>query len=148
MTWHQPGNKGFNGKRFKTKKGSPYRSGFEEKIAADLENRSVEFEYEPITIPYEVNETKTYKPDFYLLPSGRLVEAKGNFTAADRKKLLLVKAQNPELPISLLFQRPNNKINPGSKTTYAMWAEKNGFEWAGKVIPRAWVYGDEEVPEQ
>jgi hypothetical protein len=57
----------------------------------------------------------------------------------DRKKHLLVKEQNPNLDIRFLFQNSKNKINKGSKTTYADWAIKNGFKFADKIVPDEWI---------
>jgi hypothetical protein len=31
--------------------------------------------------------------------------------------------------IIMLFSKPENKINKGSKTTYSMWADANGIRW-------------------
>lgn len=78
-------------------------------------------------------------PDF-ALTNGVLIECKGRLTAADRKKLLLVKKQHPRLDLRLLFQF-DNKLSPRSKTRYSTWAEKNGFEWAVGSIPRGWLRG-------
>lgn len=68
------------------------------------------------------------------------IETKGKFTADDRKKLLAVKEQHPNVVIYLLFQRAYNKLSPKSKTTYADWSEKNGFAWAD--------YNEHGVPEE
>ena len=51
----------------------------------------------------------------------------------------LIKKQYPELDIRFVFMNANNKIYKGSKTTYAMWANKHGFEWAEKNIPEEWL---------
>ena len=67
-----------------------YRSGLEKSVAADLKEREVAYEYETVKLPYEVKETRTYTPDF-ILPNGIIVETKGRFTTADRKKHLLIK---------------------------------------------------------
>ena len=60
----------------------------------------------------------------------------------DRKKHLLVKEQNPELDIRLVFQSAKSKLRKGSKTTYADYCDKHGIRWAEKIIPQAWI--DEE----
>lgn len=86
---------------------------------------------------YEVHELHKYLPDF-VLGNGIVVECKGRLTSADRKKMLLVKKQNPKKDIRLLFMC-NNKLNPRSKTRYSDWAEKNGFPWALKRIPQEWL---------
>lgn len=98
--------------------------------------------YEPETLEYLVNETRRYFPDFVLKTKRKkkiYIEGKGKFTAIDRKKMLLVKAQHPEKDIRFVFYRAKAKIRKGSQTTHAMWAEKNGFPWADRVIPKAWI---------
>ena len=115
-----------------------YRSGLEDKVAKDLEDRGVDYEYETLKMSYDVSESRTYTPDF-ILPNGIVVETKGRFTTADRKKHLLVQAQHPKTDIRFVFQNPNAKLYKGSKTTYAQWCDKNGFKWAAKRIPDEWL---------
>lgn len=116
-----------------------YRSRFEKRVGDDLEKRDVPFGYEDQKVPYTIPaKVETYVPDF-TLPNGILIEAKGRFTPADRRKLKRVKASNPHLDIRLVFQAPGNRLNKNSKTTYARWAEKQGFPWAKKTIPREWL---------
>ena len=67
-----------------------YRSGLEDRISEQLKGLKVPFKYEEFKIKYEVNEVRTYTPDFEL-PNGIIIESKGRFVAADRKKHLLVK---------------------------------------------------------
>ena len=105
----------------------PYRNKFEEKVGAHLGD---DWEYETIKLRYVVPERKaTYTPDFINHETKTIVESKGRFPASDRKKMLLVAKQHPDWTIKLLFQSPNAKIYKGSKTTYAKWAEDNGFKW-------------------
>ena len=115
-----------------------YRSGLEDRISEQLKDLSVSFKYEQFKIKYEVHEVRTYTPDFEL-PNGIIIESKGRFVAADRKKHLLVKKQHPKLDIRFVFSNSRAKINKGSKTTYAMWCEKNGFQYADKLIPKEWL---------
>lgn len=114
-----------------------YRSKLEQRIAADLRKRGVPFQYETLKVPYQ-RKPQVYNPDF-ILPNGIIVEAKGELKQTDRVKMLLVKAQHPQLDIRFVFQRANNKIRKGSKTTYWMWAEKHGFPWAEALIPVRWL---------
>lgn len=86
------------------------------------------------TIPASIHQ---YTPDF-ILSNGIIIEAKGIFEVADRQKHLLIKTQFPHLDIRFVFQNANNKLYKGSKTTYAMWCEKNGFKYATKLIPASW----------
>jgi len=115
-----------------------YRSGLEDRISEQLTDLSVSFKYEEFKIKYEVHEVRTYTPDFEL-PNGLIIESKGRFVAADRKKHLLVKKQHPKLDIRFVFSNSRAKISKGSKTTYAMWCEKNGFQYADKLIPKEWL---------
>ena len=118
-----------------------YRSKLEERIAKQLQQAGVSFTYEDLKIKYEVPKRQAkYTPDFQF--GNIIVEAKGRFrTTAERQKLLLVKEQYPHLDIRLVFQNANLPIYKGSKTTYAQWANDNGFRWADKgVIPEAWLH--------
>jgi hypothetical protein len=125
------------------------RSGFEAKVKKSLEARGVEFEYESERLLYIVPESKhNYTPDYIVITekgTKLYIEAKGNFTAADRKKMLLVVQQHPELDIRMLFMR-QNKIQRNSKTTYGSWCDKHGIKWAVSSlghVPETWVKGEE-----
>ena len=129
-----------------TKKNNPkwvakkygFKSGLEETISQQIESQGIKVEYETEKLPYIIPASNhTYSPDFKL-PNGIRVETKGRFVAADRKKHLLVKAQNPNLDIRFVFSNSKNKITKNSKTTYADWCEKNGYKYADKVIPEDW----------
>ena len=115
-----------------------YRSGLEDVISKDLKDRGVDFGYETVKINWKLVENKTYTPDF-ILPNGIIIESKGRFVPEDRKKHLKVREQNPKLDIRFVFSNSRNKIRKGSKTTYAMWCEKNNFLYADKRIPDEWI---------
>ena len=112
-----------------------YRSRFEEDVCSRLK---VPFEYETINLYYEVREQRKYIPDV-ILPNGIIIELKGRFTAKDRKKMLLVIEQHPDLDIRMVFMRHTNKLNKHSRTTYAQWCDKNNIKWASKIIPEEWI---------
>jgi hypothetical protein len=119
-----------------------YRSRLEEKLARWFELNGYQFEYETLHLNYTVS--AVYTPDF-ILPNGVILEAKGYFKPEDRRKMLAVKKQHPELDIRLVFQAPHNTLTKTSKTTYAKWAEKHGFLWAPSYnIPLEWF----ETPNQ
>lgn len=103
-----------------------FRSKFEERMSKRL--LKLGFIYEPYKIEYKIPESNHfYTPDFV---RGKLIyELKGRFTAIDRKKMKLLVEQHPEFDFVMVFQNPNIKINKNSKTTYAMWCEKNNIEW-------------------
>lgn len=114
-----------------------FRSKLEEQVADLLSNLGVTYEYESTKVPYILQ--CNYTPDF-LLPNGVFLETKGHLTEEDRRKMKAVKKANPDLDIRFVFQAPYNKIYKGSKTSYAQWAEKNGFQWAAyHSIPVEWL---------
>lgn len=133
-----------------------YRSAEEAETAALLDAAGIKYEYED-TISYEVPaSTHKYKADFRV--GNIVIEYKGRFAtgttvrrgnkfftsvgdgAKERKKLILVRDQHPELDLRLIFSRPGTKINKGSPTSYAMWADKNGFKWCKRgEIPNQWI---------
>lgn len=115
-----------------------YRSGLEDRISKQLKAAKVPVKYEEMKIEYRVNEVRKYTPDFEL-PNGIIIESKGRFVVADRKKHLLIKKQHPELDIRFVFSNSRAKINKGSKTTYGMWCEKHGFLYADRLIPKEWI---------
>jgi len=115
-----------------------YRSGLEDRISEQLKRLNVPFKYEEFKIQYEVNEIRTYTPDFEL-PNGIIIESKGRFVAADRKKHLMVKRQYPKLDIRFVFSNSKAKINKGSKTSYAEWCQRHGYLYADKLIPEQWI---------
>lgn len=106
--------------------GITFRSKFEARVAKYLKENKVNFGYEDHAISYTIPEsTHRYTPDF-TLPNGVVVEAKGRFTPADRKKMSLVKEQNPDRDIRLIFM-VDNTLSKASKTKYTDWATKRGF---------------------
>ena len=114
-----------------------FRSGLEKNVDDFLSSTGLEYEYERKKIPYVL--TCNYTPDF-ILKNGVMLEAKGHLSPDDRRKMLAVKKQHPELDIRFVFQAPYNKIYKGSRTTYAKWAEKHGFPWTHfKSIPLEWL---------
>ena len=115
-----------------------YRSGLEETISLQLASLSVPVLYETEKIKYEVNEIRTYTPDF-ILPNGIIIESKGRFVAADRKKHLLIQKQHIFLDIRFVFSNSKAKLTKGSKTTYGDWCTKHGFLYADKLIPEEWI---------
>ena len=114
-----------------------FRSGTEGQVAEFLNTMKVVYEYEPCNIPYTLQ--CNYKPDF-VLANGIHLEVKGYFPAKDRRKMIAVKKDNPDLDIRFVFQKPFNVIYKGSKTTYAQWCEKHGFKWTSYYdIPIEWI---------
>ncbi|MCP4897977.1 MAG: hypothetical protein GY906_13475 [bacterium] len=149
------------------RKRSIKRSGFEDKIAKDLDERKIPYEYEPWQLEYfskvhggivwdtaddivspitwvEVRKRRWYKPDFVvkrLLTEPLIIEAKGRFPQAKRTMMLDVQKAWPDLDIRFLFYR-KEKLRPALKRTpyNTDWAEANGFPYAvGHEIPEEWL---------
>ena len=129
--------KAFN--KLKAKHNTPikFRSKLEEKIANLLEGLGVLYEYESTKVPYTIQHN--YNPDF-VLANHVYLEAKGYWAAADRRKVLAVKRDNPDIDLRMVFQSPYNTISKKSKTTYAMWCEKHAIPWTSyHNIPLDWL---------
>lgn len=119
-----------------------FRSGLEETVANQLNRLALPFEYEAKEkrITYEKPATKhKYSPDFTFTNSPIIIETKGYFKTADRKKHLLIKEQYPDIDLRFVFGNSNTRISKQSKTTYAAWCIKHGFKYADKEIPPDWI---------
>jgi hypothetical protein len=111
---------------------------FEATVAEQLDEAEMPFTFEDKIVVYvEPANTKKYIPDF-MLANGIIIEAKGRWTVYDRKKIVLVREQNPKLDLRMLFQR-DHFLNKGSKTRYSQWCEKRGIPWAVGTIPENWL---------
>jgi hypothetical protein len=116
-----------------------YRSGLEEEICQQLDAKGVVYEYEKMKVKYiKPASEHQYTPDI-VLDNGIILELKGRFLIADRKKHMLIKRQQPQLDIRFVFSNSNQKLAKGSRTTYAAWCVKNDFLYADKIIPQDWL---------
>ena len=105
-----------------------------------LGKKHIKTAYEKIKLEYIIPEsTHVYTPDFEIRKNV-FIETKGIFDRDDRKKMLLVKEQHPDVTIYMFFSNSNAKIYKGSKTSYAMWCDKYGFEYSDvkKGLPDDW----------
>jgi hypothetical protein len=146
------------------KRGQPredgYRSQYEATIAKDLTGRGVVFDYEQVTVELEVAGSRPrtkcgscggrtlvqvhrYTPDF-LLPRPRMrpvlfIEAKGRFTAKDRRLALAFKAQYKDADHAMMFMR-DNTLSKSSKTKYSDWCKENDVTYTiGTKVPKEWL---------
>lgn len=116
-----------------------FRSGLEADIIKQLEDLGLDPKYESVQLKYEIPASShIYSPDFPL-SSHIYIETKGLWKLEDRKKMLLLKEQYPDIDFRMVFYNANQKIKKGSKTTYGMWCDKNGIKWAHKTIPHEWI---------
>jgi len=105
-----------------------FKSNLERYIDAILKRNKFGYIYEPGNITYIQPEVKRrYLPDW--TKDDVILEAKGRFTTADRKKMLLLKEQYPEKQIVMLFGKADNKLSKKSKTSYADWCNNNNIAW-------------------
>ena len=119
-----------------------YRSGLEDTIARQIDEAGFVVLYETEKLSFTWPErSATYTPDFLITKhDGNVmyIDTKGRFVVEDRQKMLLVREQNPDLDIRLVFSNCNQKLYKNSKTTYAMWCTKHNFVYAHKRIPEEW----------
>lgn len=125
----------------KTYKGDTLRSGFEVKGAKFLDEKKVEYGYETVKLKYLVPESNhVYTPDFNL-DNGIILEYKGRFTPEDRKKMMLIKEQHPELDLRLVFM-VDNTLTKNGKTKYSDWCIKKGYLYhvaRDGSLPNEWL---------
>lgn len=116
-----------------------FRSGLEDANAKFIVSQGQEVAYEGYTLNYtQPAKKRRYTPDF-ILENGIVIETKGAFPTADRQKHLMIQKDYPDLDLRFVFSRPNQRISTQSKTTYALWCDHKGFQWAGQVIPVHWI---------
>lgn len=130
---------------------SQYKSGLEERAAAQITDAGLSVQYEVDKISYTVPERQaTYRPDFKL-PSQDggffYVETKGRWDVDDRQKHLLIKSQHPNLDIRFVFAS-DNRIYKRSPTRYSQWCDLHGFQYAMKRIPDEWLSTEGEKNEK
>ena len=107
-----------------------FKSKLEEKVWSVLKKHYPLVKYESSKYKFvQPAIIRTYIPDFKTGKTSIYLEAKGKLDLDTRKKMIWFRDSNPTIRIIFLFQNPDNKITKRSKTTYAMWAIDNGFEW-------------------
>lgn len=137
-------------KRVQISKGVILKSGLEEVVFTYLKKNKLSFKYEGLKITYFQPEIKkTYTPDFPIKGSF-IIETKGAFNSADRKKMKLIKKQNPQLDIRFIFSNSKTKIGKKSLTTYGKWCELNDFPYhciqsTKETFPNDWLKEIQQV---
>ena len=131
-------------KRVRISKTVELKSGLEEVIYNYLKSNKVHFVYEGMKIKFELpTQKKSYTPDFPI-NDRFIVEAKGAFNSADRKKHKLIKEQHPELDIRFIFSNSKTKIGKKSLTTYGKWCDLFKFKYhciqsTKQPFPQEWL---------
>jgi hypothetical protein len=127
------------------------RSGFERALMQKLDSEGVEWSYETVTYPIQLDSglkcqkcgervirNSRFTPDFFF-PKWT-IEAKGKFTARDRKRVLALLGSpcTRTRNFGMLFMR-DNKISKSSKTRYSDWCEKNRIPYAFGWFKKEWL---------
>ena len=128
----------FNGKAYRAARKNGYRSGLEQSVSEKLKQLKIKFLYEAVKIEWEDLAYRTYTPDF-VLNNGIIIETKGMFTAADRRKHIAVSKQHPKLDIRFVFENSRRKLRKGAKSSYAEWCIKYNFKYYDRIIPEDWL---------
>ena len=132
-------------KRVQISKSVFLKSGLEEVVYNCLNKNKCTFVYEGIKITFTSPEQKrTYTPDFPVSNSNIIIETKGQFNSADRKKHKLIKEQHPELDIRFIFSNSKTKIGKKSLTTYGKWCDLFKFKYhciqsTKQPFPQEWL---------
>ena len=120
------------------------KSGLEELIYNYLKENLIDFKYESLFLYYFRNQRKfTYKPDF-IIKNTFIIETKGAFNSSDRRKMKLVKEENPNLDIRFIFSDSTKKIGKKSNTDYAKWCKLFNFKFhclktSKYIFPIEWL---------
>lgn len=114
-----------------------YRSKLEMKVAELVPDAKYESQKLKYTLPAK---THSYLVDLEIGPNSFL-EIKGRLMPQERVKYLAVRDQHPEITLRFFFDKSDNKLYKGSPTTYAMWCEKNNFEYTDlkRGLPKEWL---------
>ena len=139
MGWHRQARKAK--RRVHPYAGCKMASKAEVKFAEWMDANKLNWMYEPEKLDW-VPPLRKYTPDFKVMRkdgSFFFVEYKGYLRPEDKTKMAAIRKQYPDLDIRFVFMKANKPSYKGAKTTYAGWAEKNGFLWAELTIPEDWL---------
>ena len=115
-----------------------FRSVIELELSEGLLAYGKPFSYEKNKIEWEDLAYRSYTPDF-ITHNNIIIEAKGRFMPADRRKHLAIRKQYPHLDVRFIFENSNKKLYKGAKSTYAQWCYKYDFRFYDKKIPKDWL---------
>ena len=128
----------YNKKGYEKARAKGFRSGLEQIIAKQIKQARHKLRYETIKIKWVDFAIRSYTPDF-VLDNGIIIEVKGFWPTADRRKHAEIQQQHSDLDIRLVFENSGRKIRKGSATSYGKWCEKKNIQYCDRVIPQAWL---------
>lgn len=110
-----------------------YRSGLELKLALEMREQGIEFQFETLKIKWTPLPIEhTYNPDFIITTNAGktlIVESKGRFMPDDMQKHLAIKQQRPDIEVLFVFQNAQKWHRAAKTRSYAKWCEENGFRY-------------------
>lgn len=116
-----------------------FRSGLERRIAEELRQAEKPFDYEPFKVRFtQPAKSRLYLPDF-ILPNGIIIEAKGRWQTADRRKFVHIFNSHPDIDIRFVFSNAHSTLSKRSSTTYAEYCDGKGWIWAHRHVPTEWA---------
>lgn len=135
------------GNRKKQKwRGEEYDSKFELDVAKklDQDRRALKYKvkHEGDTLDYQPPPPppRKYHPDFTITRQDNswfVIEVKGYFDAAARKKMIAVKECNPDVEICFVFQN-DSKLHRSATWRYSDWCKRYGFDYSFGEPKREW----------
>ena len=128
----------YNKKGYRKARATGFRSGLEQLVATQIKKSNHILRYETIKIKWVDFSIRSYTPDF-ILDNGVILEVKGFWSTADRRKHVEIKKQHDTLDIRMVFENSKRKIRKGSNTTYGDWCNKKNIRYCDRVIPRNWL---------
>jgi hypothetical protein len=106
-----------------------------------MDDKRLHWLYEPERLDW-IPPSRKYTPDFKVMRkdgSFFFVEFKGYLRPSDKTKMKAIRKQYPDLDLRFVFMNAKKPSYKGAKTSYAGWAEKNGYLWAEGTIPEDWL---------
>lgn len=84
------------------------RSGWEHNIAKLLQQKKIEYDYEPTK--FTLSDGTIYIPDFFLLKTNTFIEVKGRWLGHAKEKFEKFKKENPNIKIKLIDKKLYHKL--------------------------------------
>ena len=128
----------YNQRGYSKARATGFRSGLEQIVSKQIKKSNHAIRYETIKIKWVDFSIRSYTPDF-ILDNGIILEVKGFWSTADRRKHVEIQKQHDTLDIRMVFENSKRKIRKGSNTTYGDWCKKKDILYCNRVIPRSWL---------
>ena len=132
--------------------GTIFLSKLEARIAKQLDELGVDYEYEKWSLDYDLPITKavcrscgdtgvvgkrTYTPDFFLNNKGIYLEVKGHFKPHDRKLIQIIN-RDLDVDLRMIFLH-DNKVTKASNNRYSDWCVQRNIPYAVGEVPKEWI---------